>query len=99
MDCDVFPSAMDNSIVDLQIQLSTNSDFMCAVDFLVQFDGENKTVPIDSPSVNFTIGNEGEKYLLEGMIYTVDNESRIGQIPCSFIISGTWIINVNCMYM
>ena len=88
MVCNVIPSTMDKSKVDVQIQSPTNNDFMCSVAFLVQFNGKNKTIPVGSPSVNFTIDNEGEKHFLEGQIYTVDNESRIGQIPCSFSIPG-----------
>ena len=90
VDCDVIPSAMDNSKVDVQIQLFPNRHFMCAVEFLVQFNGENKTVPFDSSSVNFTIDNERERHTLQGMIYTLDNESRTGQNSCLFSISGTF---------
>ena len=86
----VFDNAIDKSEVDVQVQISTNTHFMCAVKFLIQFNGENKTVPVGSPSVNFTIDTTREMHLLEGMIYTVDNESRIGQMPCSFTIPGKY---------
>ena len=97
MDCDVITSVMDKSEVDLHVQVSANSQLMCAVQYLIQFDGENKTVPVGSPSVNFTIDNEREKYFLKGMLYTVDNESRIGQNPCSFNIPGKY--QFHCVYI
>ena len=96
MQCDVIPRAMDKSVVDLQVQLSTTSHFMCAVEFLVQFNGESKCVPVDSSSLNFTIDVETEEYLLEGMVYTLDNESTIGQNPCFFDIPGEY--QFHCVY-
>ena len=91
VDCDVITSVMDESEVDLHMQVSANSQLMCAVQYLIQFNGENKMVPVGSSSVNFTIDIEREvTFLPEGMIYTVDSESRIGQIPCSFGIPGKY---------
>ena len=86
--CNAIPSAMDESEVELQIQLLPNSNLMCAVGYLIQFNGGNKCVTIDSPSVNFTLDSGKEEQVLEGMIYTVDFENRTGQDPCFFSISG-----------
>ena len=90
VDCDVIPSAMDKSEVDIHIQYSANSELMCTVEFLIHFNGENATVPFGTSSVNFTIDIGREVYVLEGMIYTLDNESRIGHHPCSFGIPGKY---------
>ena len=96
MDCDVITGVTNDSEVDLHIQVYSNSQLMCTVQYLIQFNGVNKTVPVGSPSVNFTIDSEKERYFLEGMIYTVDNESRIGQNPCSFNIPGKY--QFHCVY-
>ena len=61
---------------------------MCALNYLIQFNGEPEIVPISSPSKNFTIDQEEEKQSLEGLIYTLDFENRTGQDPCHFSIPG-----------
>ena len=70
------------------ITLSTNASLMCVESYQVHFNGENKTVPVDSPEANFTISNEEFQQSYDGEIYLLDFEENSGDVPCDFDIPG-----------
>ena len=70
------------------IQLLTSNTLRCAVAYVIELNGENRTVPISLPISNFAISVEQERRSLEWSVYTLDSESRTGQDPCYFSIAG-----------
>ena len=87
--CHAIPSAEDDVKIDISVTLSASDDLMCVVGYLIQFNGENKTVSLDSPSANFTVSvEEGQPLPNDIVVYTLDYENRTGQIPCNSKIVG-----------
>ena len=79
----------EDSKSDIMITLQTNASLMCVVGYEIQFNGESKSVSLESPSANFTISTaEGQPFQKEIIVYTLDSENRTGQTPCVFSISG-----------
>ena len=71
------------------ITLSTNGSLMCVERYLIQFNGENRTVPVSSASAEFLVTiTQGEPFDNEIIVYTLDYENRTGQVPCVFISTG-----------
>ena len=89
----------DDSETDILIMLSSNGSLMCVVGYLIQFNGENRTVPVTSPSTNFTINvTQGHPLTNEVIVYTLDYENRTGQIPCTFNLPGEYACMMLHMY-
>ena len=66
---------------------------MCVELFEIHFNGENKTVPVDSPEANFTISNGGVQPFLDGEIYLLDFANNKIEVPCLFHIPGEFHFN------
>ena len=87
--CQASSTSDGDSEADFSIMLSTNGSLMCVVGYVIQFNGENRTVPVSSPSATFTINlTQGHPLNKEIMVYTLDYENRTGRIPCTFNIPG-----------
>ena len=81
--------AEDQSKTDFLITVFTNSTLMCVEGYQIEFNGENKSVSLESPTANFVINvSEDQPLLNEIIVYTLDFENRTGNVPCNFNIPG-----------
>ena len=81
--------AEDESTADFLITVSTNGTLMCVEGYQIQFNGENKSVSLESPTANFVINvSDGQPLLNEIIVYTLDFENRTGNVLCNFNVLG-----------
>ena len=86
--CQAFPRPINESEAIVMITLSANDSLMCVESYKIHFNGENKTVPVNSPEANFTISSEEVHLSFQGEIYLLDFEENSGELPCDFNIPG-----------
>ena len=90
-ECHATTNAMGDT--DFSITLPTSTTLMCVEGYQIQFNGKIVNVSLSSPSANFTISNgEGPSVQNEILIYTLDYENRMGQMPCTYSISGEFLL-------
>ena len=82
---DITSNAENSSEYYVLITLFPDENLMCAVSYLIQFNGESITVPVSSPSAEFLV-TQAEPFDNEVVVYTLDYENRTGPIPCVFTI-------------
>ena len=87
-ECRATTNAADDTEIELSITISTANSLMCVDRYRVQFNGENQTVPLGSPSNNFVISGTDQPVQNEIVVYTLDYENRTGQVPCTFSVPG-----------
>ena len=89
-ECHATTNAMGDT--DFSITLPNSTSLMCVEGYQIQFNGESKNVSLSSPSASFTISDgEGQSVQDEIVVYTLDYENRICQVPCTFNISGEFL--------
>ena len=90
LECHATNNAMGDT--DFSISLPASTSLLCVEGYQIQFNGETENVSLTSPSANFTVGDgEGSSVLNEIMVYTLDSENRIGQVPCTYTIPGEFL--------
>ena len=90
--CQASSSPVNESEAIVMITISTNVSLMCVESYEIHFNGESKTVPVDSPEANFTINIEKFHSFFEGEIYLLDFEENSGGVPCDFNIPGAFCL-------
>ena len=98
-ECQITTNTQSSSEAQVLISLSAIGSLMCVVRYLIQFNGENRTVPVNSPSAEFPVTiTQGNTSDIEVVVYTLDYENRTGQMPCILIAgeSSQYVYCVAC---